>query len=54
MPVHAAIIMCVFWCRRTDRLTMLDFLKVTAKIQFALFNGVVLGWREKVMSHGMM
>lgn len=29
---------------------MIDFLQITGKIQFALYNGVVLSWREKVMS----
>ena len=34
--------------RRTDTLTLLDFLKITAKTQLAMYNGVLLSWREKV------
>jgi len=27
---------------------LLDFLKITAKTQLAMYNGVLLSWREKV------
>eukprot|EP00903_Cladosiphon_okamuranus_P012376 g11599.t1 len=37
-----------YFLRRLDSLSMLDFLNITIKSQLAMYNAVVLAWREKV------
>lgn len=39
---------CFLCGRRSDTLSMLDFVKITVKSQLALYNATLLVWREKV------
>ena len=34
--------------RRSDSLSLLDFIEITLKSQLAMHNGILLSWREKV------
>eukprot|EP00903_Cladosiphon_okamuranus_P012371 g11596.t1 len=37
-----------YFLRRSDTLSLLDFINITVKSQLALYNAVLLAWREKV------
>lgn len=54
--VHPPLLIRAFCCfppplstdRNADRFTNLEFYRVTVAVQLAIYNGVILAWREKV------
>lgn len=38
--------------READSLTPLDFYRATVEVQIALYNGIILAWKEKVHGSG--
>lgn len=47
-PNSARVLFHLTLGRRTDTLSLLDFIKITIKSQLALYNATLLAWREKV------